>query len=272
MKLSYLLMPLMTVFGLGMSGCASLTSPARSHALDLNASKSYWFDYDASRRGALLLPRNVNNKTDFKVCSEPAPDIAFKTIAGFENKLDYKELGNETKAELTSDVIKLAERGQMVQFLRESLFRLCEISINSDIDAETLQKIYLTILDTALRLESDKPFEIDRAKLDVEIAKLKIQEEEKRTQYAALEQQVAELSAAKRALEQEKAAAEEQENEEEIARLKAALEQKSAELAKQISQAEIAKVELQQASVARVAAESSNVGLASSTPSIDQPR
>lgn len=41
-----------------LSGCANFTSPAREHSLD--SSRHYWFDYDASRRGAVMVSENAN--------------------------------------------------------------------------------------------------------------------------------------------------------------------------------------------------------------------
>lgn len=58
-----------------LSGCANFIAPAREHSLD--PSKQYWFDYDASRRGAVMVP----NTAKIKMCSEPSPDVAL-TVNG----------------------------------------------------------------------------------------------------------------------------------------------------------------------------------------------
>jgi hypothetical protein len=47
------LFALMGIVAVTVMGCRSFTSPARQH--DLEASKGYWLDYDASRRGLSFL-------------------------------------------------------------------------------------------------------------------------------------------------------------------------------------------------------------------------
>ncbi len=125
------------------TGCSSLTDPARKHELDIK--KSYWMDYDASRRGALLFGAD----SSWKACAEPAPDVAIGIVAKLAGK-----------GEFAQSIVNLAEKTQMVLFLRESLFRLCELSINTNITVDETKDLYKTVIDTALELVKNETAEI----------------------------------------------------------------------------------------------------------------
>lgn len=138
--LSVLYIPLL----LTISGCANLTSPAREHEIDI--SKAHWLDYDASRRGTLVLPTNANVKT----CAEPSPDVALTLVSKIEGALKPEVGGEATaKGEFNATVVELAKRTQMVMFLREALFRLCEQSLNGNFSQKEVVDVYKQILNTA---------------------------------------------------------------------------------------------------------------------------
>lgn len=139
-----------------LSGCANLTSPAREHSLD--TSKQYWFDYDASRRGAVMVPDTAK----IKMCSEPSPDAALNLVSKLDLSLEKTGVGKtEGSAEFNASVVKLAERTQMVMFLREALYRLCEQSLNQQFTKEEVLVAYNKVIDTAMAIaKADQ----DRAK------------------------------------------------------------------------------------------------------------
>jgi len=127
-----------------LSGCANLTAPAREHSLD--SSKQYWFDYDATRRGAIMVPDTAM----VKMCSEPSPDAALNLVTKLEASLDKTGVGKaEGTAEFNASIVKLAERTQMVMFLREALYRLCEQSLNQKFTKEDVLSAYDKVIDTA---------------------------------------------------------------------------------------------------------------------------
>jgi hypothetical protein len=148
---------------IALGGCSNFTSPARSHELD--SSKAYWFDYDASRRGAVSYPSDANVKT----CAEPSPDVALSFVSSIEASAK-SEAGKEAggKGELNATIVELAKRTQMVMFLRESLYRLCEQSLNGNIGKDDVPIIYDKIISTAS----------DLAKSDQANAQAKAQEAE----------------------------------------------------------------------------------------------
>ncbi|HBN9511489.1 hypothetical protein [Pseudomonas aeruginosa] len=139
-----------------LSGCTNFTSPARSSKLEVDT--PYWFDYDASRRGAFLVPDDKK----IKICAEPPPDVALSLVSKLETTIKKDEVGEATgKAEFNASVVKLAERTQMVMLLRESLYRLCEQSLRHDFTNEQILKAYEDTVKAAA----------DLAKADVETAK-----------------------------------------------------------------------------------------------------
>lgn len=140
-----------------LSGCSALTPPARVQAID-KQEKIFWFDYDASRRGGILYKFDEGemekNPRPLRYCAEPTPDIALSILSDL--KLG-KQDGSVANASLNASVVKLAERTQMVQFLRESLYRLCEQSLNENIPYGEVKNAYLAVINAALAMaEADR--------------------------------------------------------------------------------------------------------------------
>lgn len=139
-----------------LSGCANLTSPARMH--ELTDSKAYWFDYDASRRGTILSYANPSGAA-LKTCAEPAPDVALAFTskilaeakvtppAGTSAAVDAK-----VEAEFRSSVVELAKRTQMIMFVREAMYRLCEQALNGHLPQGAVEALYKLIIETSTHL------------------------------------------------------------------------------------------------------------------------
>lgn len=131
-----------------LSGCAALTPPARTHVLE--AGKPYVIDYDASRRGAYILPADGS----LRVCAEPAPDVALESITKIiaELRLAQADADGNAQIELSTRVVELAGRTQVVLILRESLYRLCEQGINGNLSNDQIAVLYQQVLDTIVML------------------------------------------------------------------------------------------------------------------------
>ena len=144
------LLTLSTVFGalVILSGCASLTNPTRLH--ELKPGSSYALDLDASRRGVYVISKDH----PVAICAEPAPDVAVEFVTKLlaEVSIPDSNLDAKTQAELSSKVIELAGRTQTVLFLRESLYRLCEQSMNGNLNSQQVHELYQLALGTALKL------------------------------------------------------------------------------------------------------------------------
>ncbi|MEZ0191189.1 hypothetical protein [Ralstonia solanacearum] len=129
-----------------MSGCAAFFPPAQKQDLP---NGGYWLNYDTARRGAVILPKGDN----YKYCAEQSPDVAVSLV----NKVqaDVKAQGVDIGSgqfESAAEVVALAGRTKTVLLARESLYRLCELSINNDLDAKTVNEMLKNITDMIGRI------------------------------------------------------------------------------------------------------------------------
>jgi len=132
-------------FFIFLGGCRTFTSPARVHKLDNGA---MWFDYDASRRGALMIPAD----SKARVLSEPSPDVAISVVSEFVTKASYKDISGEASAKVTESIAELGKRTQTIMFLREALYRLDELQTTTTLDKDEVKSLYTLVLQTALEL------------------------------------------------------------------------------------------------------------------------
>ena len=164
---------LMLSSALSMGGCAMFTSPARQHALEPDT--TYWFDYTADRRGALMARRG----TDMVYCAEPSPDVALDLVSSMNLEADLPQDAASAKiaSETRQEVVQLAKRSQMLMFLRESLYRLCELSINQDLSPEEVVRQYELVIKTAQELAMAEMKEAERSVLEAEAELLRVRKE-----------------------------------------------------------------------------------------------
>jgi len=132
----------------GFAGCANLTSPARHRMLWRAGSNAYWFDYSADRRGAILIPSDQR----VRLCAEPSPDVALNQTTDLVAKATVEEIPVELQAKLASQVVELAGRTQMVLFLRESMYRLCEQGLNGNLKPAEIRDLYARVVEAAVAL------------------------------------------------------------------------------------------------------------------------
>ncbi len=146
-------------------GCASFTSPARMQ--EMSSGASYWMDYDVTRRGTIVSAAS----SDWRSCAEPAPDAAIGLVAKLEGGLSLPAKADaNAKGELTQSIVSLAEKTQMVLFLRESFFRLCELTLNTQLSADKTENLYRSVIDAALELVKKERAEIDLQAKRLEMA------------------------------------------------------------------------------------------------------
>ena len=149
------------------SGCRLFTSPSTRNPLA--EGQSYWLDYDATRRGTLLVPKDKTAT----YCAEPSPDTALSTVAEIIAKGGYRGIEGEAQGKFYESILELGGRSQNILFLRESLYRLCELSNNANLDGEAIQTLYKGVLDSALKFA-----EATKAKADAEKSKAEAQKRE----------------------------------------------------------------------------------------------
>ncbi|MDR6673865.1 hypothetical protein [Xanthomonas sp. 1678] len=120
------------------SGCANFHAP--SSRKELKAGQSYWMSYDASRRGAIIVPEDSKIKT----CAEPGPDVGMSFINTLKG--DFKFPGETSatgvEAALKATAMALAGRDNVVLLAREALFRICEANINGAIPPSDVKALF----------------------------------------------------------------------------------------------------------------------------------
>jgi hypothetical protein len=163
-------------------GCGLLTPPAEKH--QLKKDNAYWFSYDASRRGGFMLLRNDPNAGNLRMalCSEPAPDVALDILTKLKLEAEKAEIGAKAEGELQQKVVQLAKRTQTIEFLRESLYRLCELSVNTNISNTEIQSLYNKVLQAAVTMALAELYDQETAKLKAEEAKIRVEAEKQAMQ------------------------------------------------------------------------------------------
>ncbi|MGH2510724.1 MAG: hypothetical protein ACRDHZ_25430 [Ktedonobacteraceae bacterium] len=132
-----------------LSGCA-LMNPTAIHELKPN--QAYVVDTDASRRAILVVPRPDGHGV--YVCAEPSPDVALQLTDQIltQAALSNPNVSAEVQVQFATTVVELAKRSQTLMFLRESMFRLCEQSINQSLSSDQVMTLYEDAMKTALTL------------------------------------------------------------------------------------------------------------------------
>jgi hypothetical protein len=152
--------PMMARGALLIAVSVSLVSCAKELNYDvrsLNRDQSYWFNYDASRRGAILAPKRDQNDL-FHMCAEPSPDVALQTAikqltsGTLSADTSKGQLQVEANREFASKVVELASRTQTILFLREAMYRLCEQQMNGALSAKDAKSLYEAVVETSITL------------------------------------------------------------------------------------------------------------------------
>jgi hypothetical protein len=139
--------------------------------------------YPAEMRGAYIIPRQGQDT----ICSEPAPDVALKSVAELSSKLTANVQGEtkldaEAAAKVTTEAIQLAGRTQLVLVARDMLYSLCSVSRNNDFTPEQVKDIYseianvITVLANADQKNAQARYQEaqNRAKAFVEVESSKV--------------------------------------------------------------------------------------------------
>jgi hypothetical protein len=87
-----------------------------------------------------------------KMCAEPPPDVALTRTVDLMTKVAYKGASGELQGKLAEQLAQLAGRSENVLILRESLFRLCELSINSGLSPQEIQNLYTMVINAIVAL------------------------------------------------------------------------------------------------------------------------
>jgi hypothetical protein len=162
-----------------LSGCAGLMKPTPQKADPNNQQNQYWSKYDHSLK-PVTPPVTLSEKLGLpepsrpaagggaaaavapapvvRSCAEAAPDATLKLIARLEATQGKTQGGS---AELDASMVRMAERTQMLSFLRESLYRTCERAAAGQISKEEASAAYDKVMNSVHAIiETDR----DRAR------------------------------------------------------------------------------------------------------------
>lgn len=166
-----------------LSGCAGLGTKSAGRDEAPDSHKQYWAKYDHSLKPvtpAVTLSEKLGMTEParpaagaaataaaapaaapapaIRSCAEAAPDATLKLIARLEATQGKAQGGS---AELDASVVRLAERTQMLSFLRESLYRTCERAAAGQISKEEAAAAYDKVMNSVHAIiETDR----DRAR------------------------------------------------------------------------------------------------------------
>ncbi|HIF6774790.1 TPA: hypothetical protein ACX37Z_003734, partial [Serratia marcescens] len=128
---------------LSLSSCALFKSPASRH--ELKPGETYWFDYDSTRSSAIYIPADSN----IKYCVAPPPDVAQSVIAALKAEMSTEQIQKVSgDAEFSTAVVDLARRTTTVNFIRDTLYRVCEARLQGPLTA-TEKEIFLAAIAAA---------------------------------------------------------------------------------------------------------------------------
>lgn len=151
--------------------CGLFRGPADKHSLE--RAGTYWMEYDATRRGAVV---RVDTQGKVTMLAEPSPDVAMAAAQSLLAKLDYGGIPAELEASLAREVVQLGQRTTTVMVLRDSLYRLSELKQNGGLDADTL-KLFELVLKAVVDIAHSELVREQAARVAAETARSRRYEE-----------------------------------------------------------------------------------------------
>ncbi len=112
------------------AGCAAPQKDAR--VLSLKDANTDVIIYPTELRGAYV----VHSDNVVRYCAEPAPDVALDTLQKLNASLGASQpaavgIQGAMNSEISSTVVQLAGRTQLLLLAREMLYRACELTLNN---------------------------------------------------------------------------------------------------------------------------------------------
>ncbi len=101
-----------------------------------------------------------------KMCAEPSPDVALNILDKFKITVPVENIPVSGQVDISQQIIQLARRSQSILFLREALYRLCEISLNKNLTESQILDMYKQVVKV-----SSKSAEAELTKAQAELTK-----------------------------------------------------------------------------------------------------
>jgi len=133
--------------------------------------------YTASIRGAYF--KTVEGTTKF--CAEPPPDVALDSLQKLAAELkvaipETVDAAGKVETEVSSKVVQLAGRTQLILLARELLYRSCELSLNhEDLEGLDIKDMYGAVIDLVRDLGTSElqQAQADKTRAETELERMK---------------------------------------------------------------------------------------------------
>lgn len=126
-----------------LTSCSVFTQPASEY--ELKSGASYWFDHDSTRSSAIFSP----GSSAVKYCMAPPPDVSLSLVSSIKAGMTTKQINEiNADAKFSTAVIDLARRTEITNFIRDTLYRVCELRLQGDLGERELQ-IFLAAIRSA---------------------------------------------------------------------------------------------------------------------------
>lgn len=164
-------------FAYQLTSCSSMSKISKIKN-QYGKTKATHVSYDASRRGSLI----YENDGKMTMLSEPPPDIATKLATDLGAKVNgVDELDIEAYLSTSKEIASLGKRTASVNMLRDALYKLSEMRMSGNIDADTkelfceilgaikeMHKLEMEAEKTAQKAEETKQKEAETKKVEAQ--------------------------------------------------------------------------------------------------------
>lgn len=164
MKTKFLTLLTLILFSFGLSQKAHKVNVIHLQQYKEDKAQSIYFaDYDASRRGSIILHDHLNKQNPIKILSEPPPDAIIAFTSAITNSLNVQDkITTSQSLQFSQAISELTKRNTTVVVLRDALYRLNEFNFNNP--GLLKKEDYLEKFEKILRL-AEKLTEIDKQQL-----------------------------------------------------------------------------------------------------------
>lgn len=136
-------------------GCANSNAKVvePSKVYRLKKQRAHAVTYDGRGRGAYMGPQDL-----VKLCAEPPPDVSANLKADSSFSLDLEALAEyeafkvalqsatATQQSASSEIADAVTRTELVLFMRDALYRVCEMHFNRVLDAQAAQQVFREVI------------------------------------------------------------------------------------------------------------------------------
>lgn len=123
----------------------------------------YYADFDATKRGAIILHDKNADANAIRILAEPPPDAALAFAKSFAGNLAYEKIDVGMASALSETLEKLTNKTTSINFLRDALYRLNEYDFNRGLNKDDYKSMFDNVLSASKKIAEA---ELEKAKLE----------------------------------------------------------------------------------------------------------